>query len=587
MGDRVLITTADERSWPDNSEKVLFLGVWCTKIKRNHIWDKYDYKIVDPYGISGQKKIHDQEFIAKLIEKITLDLGKELNRYHGTSYSARYWNIITGHWLQRHIKVIFNRYKVIERALNTDLVNRTIKIETTRFNFNSKDGIDYIRRLSNDDWNHNVYVELFKYFPNNNIQIIEKYTHPKCKESKKQYKSYKYYIKKALSLSRFFIRDTDSVIFDTYLPKKEAFKLSFFLGQFPVYYRFGIDSYEESSVISPKRDIFFCINDGSCTGVEFAIRDLINKMIPLCYLEGYNDIYRDLKRIRLPKKPRFIFTSNAFAFNEYFKFWAAKKAENGTPYYIGQHGSNYGSLKGSEVWPEVKTCDMFLSWGWSEVYKAKTVRSFNFKVANEKQSFDSKGFGLLVERGPGHPSVPQDHYCEHELYQKYVFKFFEKIDSHVKNKITVRLHHGSNELMASDLYLWNKKYPDINIDDFSLPFKKIIQKSRLVIFSYECSGFLECMALNIPTICFWRGGTDHLFDDAADYYKMLENVGIFTNSAEKAASYVNMNWDDVDGWWNSKSIQEARIKFCSRYSRVVKNPTKMLANMLLANSKIL
>ena len=109
----------------------------------------------------------------------------------------------------------------------------------------------------------------------------------------------------------------------------------------------------------------------------------------------------------------------------------------------------------------------------------------------------------------------------------------------------------------------------------------------MVIFSYECSGFLECMALNIPTICFWRGGVDHLFDDAADYYKMLENVGIFTNSAEKAASYVNMNWDDVDGWWNSKSIQEVRIKFCSRYSRVVKNPTKMLANTLLENSKIL
>jgi putative transferase (TIGR04331 family) len=310
-------------------------------------------------------------------------------------------------------------------------------------------------------------------------------------------------------------------------------------------------------------------------------------MIPNCYLEGYDNIYKNLKKIRLPNKPRFIFTSNAFSFNEYFKFWAAEKAESGVPYFIGQHGSNYGTLKGSEIWPEITTCDVFFSWGWSEIYEVKTVRSFNLKVANEKKHFNPKGIGLLVERGPGNHSVTHDHYYEHSLYQEYVFKFYEKLDCHIKNKVTVRLHRGSSELAASDLMLWNKKYPDTSIDDFSLPLKKLIQESRLVIFSYECSGFLECMALNIPTICFWRGGLNHLFDDAIDYYQMLENVGIFTNNAEKAASYVNMHWDDVNAWWNSIPVQEARGKFCDRYSRVVKNPTRMLANALLEDSKIL
>ena len=586
MTDRVLITTADERSWPDNSEKVLFLGEWCRRYERKHVWSKYNFKVADPYGISMQQKNNNNEYIVKLVEQISLDLGIELNRYHGTNYSTRYWNIITGHWLQRHIKVIFNRYKVIESILTKDLVNRTIKIETKGFNFITKDGIDYVRRLSNDNWNHNVYVELFKYFPRNNVKIIKKNTYPaKCKENKKQHNSYKFYIKKALSLSRYFFRDTDSVILDTYLPKKEILKLIFFLRRVPIYYKFDIGYCDESLVITSKRDDFFR-NNNNYTDVEFAIRDLLNKMIPSCYLEGYSNIYRNLKRVRLPKKPRFIFTSNAFAFNEYFKFWAAEKAESGVPYYIGQHGSNYGTLKGSEVWPEVKTCDMFLSWGWKEVYKIKTARSFNFKVTNEKQSFNSKGVGLLVERGPGHPSVPQDHYYEHILYQKYVFKFYEKIDTHIKNKITVRLHHGSKSLGASDdLHIWNEKYPDTIIDDYSLALNKLIKKSRIVIFSYECSGFLECMALNVPTICFWRGGLDHLFDDAADYYSMLENVGIFTNSAEKAASHVNMHWKNIDEWWSSKPVQEARVKFCNRYSRVVKNPTKMLADMLLEDSK--
>lgn len=587
MIDRVLITTADERSWPDNSERVLFLGTWCVKNNRKHAWSKFNFKVADPYGISKQQKKNDKEYIVKLIEKITFDLKGELNRYHGTNYSERYWNIITGHWLQRHIKVIFNRYKLIESILTKNLVNRMIKIEEEEFNFIAEDGINYVRRLSDDNWNHNLYIELLKYFPNNNIKIIEKYIdHPNRGSNKKKYKSYKHYIKKTLNFSRFFFKNTDALILDTCLPRKEVFKLFFFLGQLPVYYNFDIGYCKENFIITSKRGDFLCAND-SYTGVEFAIRDLVKKMIPSCYLEGYNSIHNNLKRVQLPKQPKFIFTSNAFAFNEYFKFWTADKVENGVPYYIGQHGSNYGTLQGSEVWPEIKTCDIFFSWGWDRVYKVKTKHSFNFKIANEKQLFNPKGGGLLVERGPGHPSVPQDHYYEHILYQKYVFKFYENIESNIKNKITVRLHHGSSELGASDVYLWNKEYPDTNIDDYSLPLKKLIQKSRLVIFSYECSGFLECMALNIPTICFWRGGLDHLFDDAADHYKMLENVGIFTNKAEVAASYVNIYWEDLDEWWNSRLVQEARVEFCSHYSRVVKNPTKILANMLLEDKEIL
>ena len=586
MEDRLLITTSDERSWPDITEKVLFLGTWCTKINRKHIWSKYDFKVVKPLGISMQQKKNDREFISSIIEQITVDVARELNVLHSTDHSLRYWNIIIGNWLLQYIKVILNRYRLIEYVVSKNLANRTIKIETSDFSFNDVDAISFTYRLNEDYWNHNLYIELLKYFPNNDIKIIEKYFDRTLLTSKKRkHKTYKHYIKKLLSFSRFFTRDTDAILVDTFLPTKENLKLYFFLGQFPVCHNFYIDYCKLNSVETSKRDSFFRATNGH-NGVELAIRGTINKVIPHCYIEGYESICKKLKTLRLPNKPRFIFTSNAFEFNEYFKFWTAGKVESGVPYFVGQHGSNYGTLKGSEDWSEIKTCDIFYSWGWNEIYQKKTVSSFNFKVASQRQHFNPNGIGLLVERGPGNANVTHDKFYDHSLYQKYVFKFYKKLDSNIKNRITVRLHHGSSYFESSDLLLWNKEYPNANIDNFSVSLSKLIKKSRLVIFSYECSGFLECMAYNIPTICFFRNGVDHLFDDAKSYYQMLENAGIFTNNAEKAASIVNKNWEDVSKWWFSKITQDARRKFCERYSRVIKKPIKNLAQKFLEDSKI-
>ena len=67
-------------------------------------------------------------------------------------------------------------------------------------------------------------------------------------------------------------------------------------------------------------------------GIEREIRRLVNKLMPICYLEGY-EILRKQALDHYPTNPKFIFTSNNFYSDEIFKVWTAEKINEGVPYY--------------------------------------------------------------------------------------------------------------------------------------------------------------------------------------------------------------------------------------------------------------
>jgi len=88
--------------------------------------------------------------------------------------------------------------------------------------------------------------------------------------------------------------------------------------------------------------------------------------------------------------------------------------------------------------------------------------------------------------------------------------------------------------------------------------------------------------MNIPTIAFWQSGLDHLRDSAVPYYQRLVDAGIVHLSPASAADKVNQIWDDVDEWWSSAVVQEARIFFCDRYARNSKRPIQELKALLMS-----
>ena len=114
--------------------------------------------------------------------------------------------------------------------------------------------------------------------------------------------------------------------------------------------------------------------------------------------------------------------------------------------------------------------------------------------------------------------------------------------------------------------------------------RKLIKRNRLVVHSYDSTGILETLAMNIPTMCFWRGGLSHLLPSAKPFYELLVDAGILFFSPEATAKSIALHWDDISGWWESKKVQDVRQLFCQQYARTVAHPVRELKNLLKANS---
>ena len=49
-------------------------------------------------------------------------------------------------------------------------------------------------------------------------------------------------------------------------------------------------------------------------------------------------------------------------------------------------------------------------------------------------------------------------------------------------------------------------------------------------------------------------------------HKKLIEVGIVFDCPLKAAQHINEIWDNLEDWWQSVSVQEARVDWCKKFS---------------------
>jgi putative transferase (TIGR04331 family) len=123
---------------------------------------------------------------------------------------------------------------------------------------------------------------------------------------------------------------------------------------------------------------------------------------------------------------------------------------------------------------------------------------------------------------------------------------------------------------ATDFYCedvrWKSSLPEVQLSDGSDPISDLVVQSRLVIYTYNGgTGYLEFMAADVPVIAFWDMSASPVRDSAIPYFDDLKRAGIFHETPESAAAHVAKIWDDVEGWWRGAEVQEALVRFKTRY----------------------
>ena len=580
---RFLITTSDESTWRFDVP-VLFLGEWCRLFDRKEIWSSMDAIVVMPYGVGEEQKKSDLQYLRDLEINLFPIVVDRINQFHGTNHSIDFWKILIGPWFRRYLEVVYNRIKTIEQCLELYTINATILYEEQGSSLATNDLASFIKSCNEDVWNNILFGKILLYFDKRiefeNTIIINKDL-IKNQITKKSFLQYlKGVLKKATS---FFVKNTDAVIINSYLPIKEEIKLQLCLKQVPQFWQFPkIKVNNKFNKLTRKSISFLDTRESqSCNLVEKILLNLIFDLIPIIYLEGFYDLKRTVMELNLPLKPEFIFTSNNFSTDEVFKYWAGIQVENKTPYFVGQHGNNYGTSIYLNNSIEETTAFKFLTWGWVGKQKNKYLPAFVLTLANKNIIKCNPNGGIaLVEIHSSQRLTSWDDTFEHIIYFEDQKKFVRLLNQNIRKQLFIRLHSTSKILKWSDKARWNEFDPNIKLYDDFQTFSKIISTNRLIIFSYDSTGLLENLHFNIPTMAFWQNGLSHIIDEVKPDYQLLIDVGIIHLNAESIANKVNETWDNISTWWNSEKLQSARLKFCSKYAKHNENPVKNLKNIL-------
>lgn len=580
---RHLVTTAEELTWR-RDRPLLFLGNWCLRHDRRVAWEGLDYVVAAPLNVRSADRKQAVAQVQTLTGQLLPELAAALNRYHGVHHGQRYWQILLGHWLQRWVSTACNRYLTLQRALDAYEVDGTTLLRPRNFSLATKDSLAYIWATNDDLWDHVLWGKALTYLGAEMPEqtVIEIDAAPCFADPRPEVSSKSWFREMLRAVANAVLPrlagKSDAVIIGSYLSTLVEVRLNLILRQWPQWWQtpaIQIPLPGDRSMLARE------FSSSGESGLSGFVRSLLPCVLPSCFVEGYQTLCAAAVTLPWPSQPRFIFTSNNFDTDEVFKAWAAEKSEHGIPYFAGQHGNNYGThfYFGNRSWPERSAVDRFLTWGWYDG-QPETIAAFNFKATSKTSAMDPKGGLLLIETSVAHRFLPWDVTVEHLDYMSQQFHFVGSLPLAIREDLTVRLPGNSERLRYCEFRQWTDRHPGLIVDEGFTPFKSLLEKNRLVVFSYDSTGILEMLAANNPFICFWSGKWDHLEESAVPYYELLRDVGIFQESGEAAAQKVSDIWADVPGWWSNTRVQHARERFCERYSLASVAPARELAGLL-------
>jgi putative transferase (TIGR04331 family) len=582
---RFLITTALEQTWRQDAP-VLFLGEWCRRYDRRHIWESMDAQVA-PYHWDDRAKLYqDYLYLRDLHEGLLIELAERLNAIHGVDHSNRYWRMLLGPWLGYFVQMVFDRWSMLQRAFSDHEISGVRIVARQPHQLIPADMEEFIGFFLGDDWNEQVYGELLDAMriPVETVDPVMATSDLGSKGARARPNSIQKIKRQAgwlaSKLSKCLCSDREYVFVSSYLPKMQDLLLQLRLGQLPKFWRFP-DVLPSSLDMAVRREFGDVVKPEGGDFMELA-RYMVCRHVPRAYLEGYHELVSLTQSLGLPEYPRAIFTANGYSSDDVFKAWAAGKIESGTPLLIGQHGGNYGVAKwGFTEEHQISVADRFLTWGWTEPDSPALVAVGNLKGFGKRQSTDAEGGALLIQM-----SMPQNSYHMYSVavssqwlsYFEDQCRFVEALAPKVRQQLLVRLYKADYGWFQRDR--WQERFPSVRLDSGQSSMSELISRSRICISTYNATTYLESISLNIPTVMFWNPDHWELRDSAMPYFEELASVGIFHSTPESAARHLSEIWDDVSDWWDSEDTVRVRRIFCDRYARIPENALGILAGVL-------
>jgi putative transferase (TIGR04331 family) len=559
-----LITTTDRSRWP-NSGHLVFIGTFCLPDNAESLLDRYTYEIADT-AVTSENKLRcfqlSESTHATLVELV----ADALNQAHQCSKSVRYWEILTGSWLRLFLDILISRIFIVAKLREmypdiqlvcTDVANRS------RAPFNTA---NFHTLTKSTEWNSLVYADLWKTASAEHIAPPVRIATTAQVHQKQQLSKLSGYVLSA-----------------TYLPRMQELLLQLRLGS----------KYKRLRVLNPpaipaddeaRQKLVF--NESQTSDVEKLLIRLVREYLPTSFLEGFSTLRMSIRRMEFPTSPKTIFTSNRHIYDDVFNAWVADATENGSRLVLGQHGGHYGISRFPSFAErhELSVSDTYLTWGWRPSTSTLGGIILTTVGSRRRQKRNQSRALLVTDELWSQPRAVYTDISETSNYLDHLGLLVKSLPSTIQQSLELRRHLGQSVVGHPVESWWLNQLPTIDMGDSSIPFSKIVKKAKIVIVAHNGTTLPENFSQAIPTLITWTPNWVEIRDDAKPIFAKFAEVGIFHEDPVSLANHLSAIWDNVDAWWESKEVVEARELFCSQYAKSVTHPRKFLREIIVGKS---
>ncbi len=472
------------------------------------------------------------KYLSKYQKNFNSEIFKILNSIHKKNYSLRHWNILLGRWSKFFLQSIFFRFNYLNTVVKENKINELYFCFDEKKIFKPNSLFEMITMLNNEDYNNYLLYKISQIlFKKKKIKLIikKKKNFFKNENQKILLNLKQIFLNKINFFLRFLIPKNSPIIINTYFPKLIEFKMMIRYNTLFFWNNFFLKKNNE--LISKLKKIPISQNNQNYTfdkknskQFDKIVSYFYLKLIPQCYLEHYTFCKNFINK-NLIVKPKFIFSSNNFIYDEFFKVFLTENIlKNGTKYYAGQHGSAYGLFKTQSYTIEEQTSDKFLTWGWR--YKKNHLPTFLFKTYKKKKKFNlSKLENIIIVTD--HFPYKIELYNSKKLFLEHLNKLVNLVNRFKGNEslnFEFKIHHADKKYKKFyqkyfEKKLTNKKYSFTFTKENTLDY---LSDNSLVIFSYFSTGFLEFLSLGLPCLCFSNYRYNMFDNRCLKYLKILE-----------------------------------------------------------------
>ncbi len=550
-----LATTALE-SFLGKEKKLFFLGEWC---KLGHdVTPSETFPFLWDASSADIASLKCWEIYDELLDS----LAEFLNKIHNIDKSKRYWEIIIGNWLYTYIQVVYDRYHTLNAFISEYQEFETILLSPKSY-ATPTEYSDFVSKVCDDGYNLQLYSQILKFLGYRfecrecDIGQLDRYS-AKAKSAKKTL---------FLKALRFFGLNKPQVTITS----------PYFSGGVRSYMKLlwesrGAVDFEEfddrydivMSVDMAKRKPMEKLYSGDDEFMSL-LYHLLPQNFPMLFMEGYEDM-RGLVLKKKPPKTKLYATANALYSNYVYKFWTAEYISN-IKLVLIHHGGGYGIayLNSPEMY-ERRIVDRFFTWGWKE--DNKTIPMTHEKIC-QKISPDKDGSILYVQtQNPRYMMRLQNSYNSSAFPLSYIPKAISFLQSAGRvERFLFRGRPGDNGFEVTKRV--TEGFPEMKVSDNSKKFHRELQQARLVVCDHMHTTYLETLAMNFPTVIFID--PNYYSFRKPEIIQKLIDAGILYYDEKKAAEHINAVYDDIDRWWYSSEVQNAREEFCRHYARTSDN----------------